>query len=176
AQQHHAGIRRCVIRVTCPGNELVDRAHAYDLACGAGNLGKDAAIEEMPNRFPSAQELTRQIYTDYGIPLGKRHFMECGVALEPSIVDEDVNPPEFLERASEHLLDLLFLRDVRLVRVRVCSGSTDLVDHRIRAILAGHVIYHHVGASLTQCDCGALTDSRIGTGDDSLLADENFRD
>src|SRR5262249_56088478 len=55
-QQHHAAFRRCVIRVTCPGNELVDRAHEYDLACGAGNLGKDAAIEEMPNRFPSAQE------------------------------------------------------------------------------------------------------------------------
>ena len=85
--------------------------------------------------------------------------MEGGVALKPGIVDEDVDRAELFQHAAEHLLDLLFLRDVRLVRVCFRSGSTDLAHHRVRVILAADIIHNLVGAGLPQRNCGGLTDA-----------------
>jgi hypothetical protein len=125
----------------------------------AQEIRDDVALQKVAYGLASAQELARQVDADDRVPLRKSHFMEWDVALKPGIVDEDINRAELLQHAVEHLLYLLFLRDVRFVRVCFRSGSTDLAHHRVRVILAADIIHHHVGAGLPQRNCGGLTDA-----------------
>src|SRR5262249_13992979 len=105
-QQHDAAFRCRVIGVSSPRNELVHRAHEYDLAGRARSLRDDVALQKVAYGLASAQELARQVDADDRVPLRKSHFMEWGVALKPGIVDEDVDRAELFQHAAEHLLDL----------------------------------------------------------------------
>src|SRR6516165_2883827 len=75
---------------------------------------------------------------------------------------------------AEHVLDLVLLRHVGFVCVSLGARSTDRVDHRLGAILAGHVIDHNIGTGLPESDRGALADAGIGASDQCLLAGQDL--
>jgi hypothetical protein len=138
----------------------VHRAHADDLAGGTGHRRHDAAAQKLPHRRPRAQELTGQIDADDGVPLPQGHLVKCRVSLQPGVVDQDIDGAEPFDHMAEHVLDLVLLRHVGFVCISLGARSTDRVDNRLSAILAGHVIDHDIGTGLPQSDRRSLADAQ----------------
>jgi hypothetical protein len=62
------------------------------------------------------------------LPLLERHLLERHVALQPGVVDQDVERAEALERLREHPLDVRSPGDVALDRERLAASGLDLAD------------------------------------------------
>src|SRR3954465_15231566 len=173
-EEHHAALRRRVVGVPRPGNLLVYRAHAQDLARRARDRGDDAAALELAHGFPGAEELAGEVDRDDLVPLRERHLVESRVALQPCIVDEDLPRAERLEGAAEHVRDLGLDGDVGPQRQRAASRAHDLLRHFDRLVLAVAVVDDDVGAGLAEREGDGLADSRVRAGDERLLAREGL--
>src|SRR6185312_397668 len=58
-----------VVGMPRPGNLLVNRAHADDLAGRAGDLWDAPAAQELAHGRARDPELARQVHPDHGVPL-----------------------------------------------------------------------------------------------------------
>ena len=68
---------------------------------------------------------------DDGVLLVLGHVHEHAVAENP-VVDEDVEPAVALDRAADHVLGGVEVRDVVVARDRLSAGGDDLVDDALR--------------------------------------------
>src|ERR1700758_3905229 len=126
---HHqldASLGRSIVRVTRPGDLLVNGADANDFSPGARYGRNYAPTYEFADGFACAQKLACQVDAQHGIPLCQSHFTERGIALQTCVVDEDVDRTELAYHLFEHLDDLLFRRDVGLVCEGVDPEGTNL--------------------------------------------------
>ena len=65
---------------------------------------------------------------DHGIPLVLGHVYEHPVAEDSRVVDEDVEPPELVDRLLHEPLRAREVGDVLAVRRRLAAGGADLLD------------------------------------------------
>src|SRR5215469_1494617 len=99
---HNSAFGSRIVYVSRPGNGFVHRAHANYLAGGNGNLLYHSSALEFTNRRPCTEKLSSEIHPDDGVPLGQCHPLKWGILLEPGIVDEDVDGPEFFQHLGKH--------------------------------------------------------------------------
>src|SRR5208283_5989174 len=64
-EKQDAALRRGIVRMSLPGNEVVYRAHEDQLAGRIGDGAVDPLPLEQADRLAGAQKLARQIYVDY---------------------------------------------------------------------------------------------------------------
>ena len=94
--------------MTGPGNLLMHRAHADDLARRARYLRNDAASQEFANRGAGAQELAGEVDTKYRVPVLQGHVLEGRITLQPGIGNEYVDGAELRAHVGEHIANLRF--------------------------------------------------------------------
>ena len=129
----------------------------------------------MPRRMNSRtaslaqRNLTGKIHADHDIPLGQRHLIECRILLQAGIVNENVDRSEFLDHLSEHLLYLLFLRNIGLKRKGPATRSGYSVDYGLRHIISAHIVHHHVRACFPQRNRDGFTDAGICAGHEGFF-------
>ena len=102
----------------------------------------------------------------------ERHLVDRRVALQAGVVDEDVDGPELLDGAAEHVRDFRFHGDVGAQRQRSAARPRDVVGDLDRLVLAVPVVDDDIGARLAERDGDGLADSRIRAGDERLLSSE----
>src|SRR5262249_49471619 len=171
-----AALRCRVVAVTGPGDLLMYRAHADDLAGAGRHFGTHSPAQELDDCSARTEELTRQIYRNHRVPLRERHLLKRRITLQSGVVDEDVDRPEPLRHRAEHLPDLSFVGHVRAMGVSLDTVLLDGTDYLLSTILACDIIDHDIGAGLTQRDRHCLADTGICPGDQSLLSRERSRD
>ena len=82
----------------------------------------------MGRRVAGRGEVTLQMNGNYGVPLGFVHVDEHPVAEDPRVVDEDVQPPERIERALNHSSCSLEVGDVLRIGDGLSACGRDLRD------------------------------------------------
>src|SRR5919106_1008021 len=171
--QHDAALGRRIVDVPRPGNRVVHRAHADDLASGAGDLLAHAAPLELAHRLAAAQELAGQVDVDHRVPVLQRHLIEGSIFLQAGVCDQDVNRAERIAHPGEHGLDLILLGHVCLDRDGVAAFLLDRADDLPGLLLTGAVVDDDVGAGPAERDRHGAPDPRAAAGDQGLLAGQD---
>jgi hypothetical protein len=117
---------------------------------------------------------------DHGVPLVLGHVHEHPVAEDPRVVDEDVEAPVALDRAADHMLGSVVVRDVVVARDRLPARGDDLVDDALRgrrvgalaAERAAEVVDDDLRARARKGERVLAADAAPGPGDDCDLAVE----
>ena len=84
----------------------------------------------------------------------------------------DVEPPEFADHATDHLLDGLVVRHVGANRERPASRAADLFGGRFRFVGVRMIVDRHIGAGLGQPDGDAAADAAAGASDECSFSGE----
>src|SRR5207302_1379240 len=114
-EELHAALRRRVVDVAGPRDDLVDRRDADDLAGGARDLRPHALSDHRAGRGAGAEEGSGEVHADHRVPLLERHVGDRRVTLEAGVADEDVDAAPRALHLGEHHLHVRFLRHVRTV-------------------------------------------------------------
>ena len=124
-----------------PGDDVVHRRQADDLAQRARKLRLRAAAPELAHRLARTQKLPGQVDVDDLAPLRQRHVVQRGVLLQPGVVDDDVDAAELGHRALEHDLHLVFVADVGVHRDGLAAGTADVGHDLLGTLLPTCLLY-----------------------------------
>ena len=100
---------------------------------------------------------------------------DAGVALQPSVGDEDVQRAEICDETREHLFDVGFAGDVALIGPRLHAEATRFVGDVLGGVGADDIVDPDIGAGLGKRERDRRADAGIGAGDERLLPDQQFR-
>ena len=87
--------------------------------------GSKPLFLETANGFARAEELAGKVYADDPLPLCEGHLIEGRIHLDPGVVDQDIDPPEFPSSRLEHFADLVLFRDIGLVYACLPAGRSN---------------------------------------------------
>src|SRR3954447_14515954 len=92
------------------------------------------------------------------------------VALDPRVVDENIDGTELVDHVPEHPSYLVLARDVGAVRKAPRPRTADFLDRGFRLLFAGNVIHHHIGAGSSERDRGGAADSGVSARHQRFLS------
>ena len=93
---HHpnAALGRRVVEMPGPGNQLVNRAHANDVARRPRRSVGLSLLAKQPYRLTAAKKLTGEVDVDDGAPVVERHVRDRGVLLQAGVRDQHIHAAE----------------------------------------------------------------------------------
>ena len=168
-QHRNAALGGCVVRVSRPGNDVVDRGHADDLAGGSRDFGNHAATQKLFDRLACAEKLTGQIHVDHELPIAQAHLMQWRVFLQPCVVDEDVDAAPGIDHLAEHRLDVGFLADICANSDCVAASLLDVLHHFLGAFFTSDVVNDHASTGVCKTSSHGLSDTGVRAGNQCPL-------
>jgi len=153
-----------------PGDDIVNRRDADDLAGRRRHFGADSLLEEKAGCFAGAQELAAEVDVDDGFPVLKRHVDESGIALHARVVDRMSRAAPSVEGGGKQRLHLVFAADVGPHGQRLAARRDDAFDHLASSFVVADEIDDYLGAGRGQAPGDRGADAGTGAGDDGPLA------
>src|SRR5215212_3485961 len=136
------GLGRRVVGLSYVAGLSDEGAHVDDLA--------PALVRHVRQRRVYRVEGAVEIYLYDLVPVVDRELHERAVYVDPRVIDQDVDPVEFLYRLVYEVLGLLSVRDVSLNRDSLSTALRDLVDQLLGRLLAPGVVDDDFGSPARQ--------------------------
>ena len=167
---HDAELGRGVVRLPEVADEPRGRRHVDE---AAGTLRPE------PGRCgPRGVEAPLEVHADDRVPVVLGHLVEDGIAENPRVVDDDVDPPEALDRLLDHPLRGGEIHDAVEVRLRLAArvaNGGDRLQRRdpVLAVAGGgaaRIVHDHLRAVRSQHLRNLGADAASGAGDQRDLS------
>ena len=160
--------------MSCPGNDLVYRAHADDLAACL-RVRRCWLRKELFDRLAGAEKLPGQVDVDHGLPLVERHLGYSCITLQAGIGDQNIQPTERVDERRKHGLHVALFGHVGLQDDCMAAGLLDMPGELFSAFSAVEIIDSHLRARLRQCNRGCGSDPRAPSGNERGLTGKRGR-
>ena len=164
-QSEHAHLRGTVVR-------LSEVAEYAGTRTGEDDAPVVLGVHQRPCRVRHVGGAV-QMDVDDDVPLVEGHVLECLVAQDAGVVDQDVDPAERVHGGLHDGLRTFPIGDGGFVGDRDTARGLNLGDHRIRGIAlsravdaAAQVVHYHFRSTLGELQRVAPSYASTGPGDD----------